>query len=45
MEASDVVVPSTADRLIVGGADFAIVSVMPVSPGGADLYYALQCRV
>ena len=44
MEAGSVT-PTTEDRIIIGGSDYAIVSIMPASPGGADLYYTLQCRM
>ena len=44
MEAG-VAVPTTADRIIIGGSDYAIISVQPASPGGTDLYYTLQCRM
>jgi hypothetical protein len=36
--------PTTADRLSIGGAEYAIVSVQPESPGGVPLYYTCQCR-
>lgn len=44
MVEAGVVVPTTADRIIIGATDYAIVSVQPLAPGGTDLAYTLQCR-
>lgn len=38
------VAPTTDDRLIVSGTEYAILAVTPLSPGGVDLTYTLQCR-
>lgn len=36
--------PTTADRLSIGGTEYAIVAVQPEAPAGVALYYICQCR-
>ena len=36
--------PTTADRLRIGGEDYAIVAVRPLAPGGVALMYEVQVR-
>jgi hypothetical protein len=36
--------PTTADRLSIGGIEYAIVAVQPEAPAGVALYYICQCR-
>ena len=44
MVAAEGTEPTVADRLVVGGVSYAIVSVKPEAPGGVALYYVCQCR-
>jgi len=43
MEAAGIT-PTTADRLQIGGDEYAILSAMPEAPGGVALYFVCQCR-
>jgi hypothetical protein len=36
--------PTTADRLSIGGDEYAIVGVQPEAPGGVPVYFVCQCR-
>lgn len=36
--------PTTADKLVMGGETFRIISVDPEQPGGVALWFTLQCR-
>jgi hypothetical protein len=38
------VTPTLADRLLIGGAEHAIVSVQPLSPDGTIIVWQLQVR-
>lgn len=37
--------PTTADKLRIGGDDFAVVAVNEVAPQGVALFYEVQARV
>jgi hypothetical protein len=43
MEAAGIT-PTTADRLLIGGQEYAILAVHPEAPGGVALYFVCQCR-
>lgn len=36
--------PGPQDRLVIGGVEHGIVSVMPLAPGGTTLLYEIQAR-
>lgn len=36
--------PSTADKLMIGGEEHAIVNVKPLSPAGLVVFYEIQAR-
>ncbi len=38
------IAPTTADRLIVGAAEYVIVNVAPLGPDGVPRFYDLQVR-
>jgi hypothetical protein len=42
--AAGILQPASSDRLLVGSADLAIVTVEPLEPGPTPLLYTVQCR-
>ncbi|ENN87830.1 hypothetical protein RHSP_47807 [Rhizobium freirei PRF 81] len=38
------VTPTLADRVLIGGAEHAIVDIQPLSPGGTIVFWQLQVR-
>lgn len=38
------VTPTLADKMLIGGAEHAIVDVQPLSPGGTVVFWQLQVR-
>lgn len=36
--------PTVADKLTIGGKEYAIVNIREISPSGTALYYECQCR-
>lgn len=45
MIAADGPIPTTADKLRIGGKDYSVVNVMPYDPQGIPLYHIVQARV
>jgi hypothetical protein len=38
------ITPTLADKLLIGGIEYAIVDIQPLSPGGAVVLWQLQVR-
>lgn len=38
------IVPTTADKLVIGGAAYSIMQVDPVAPAGVSVIYEMQLR-
>lgn len=38
------IVPTTTDKLMIGGVAHTIVRVMPLNPAGFDVYFEVQAR-
>lgn len=38
------IVPTTTDRISIGGVQHTIVRVMPLNPAGVNIYYEFQAR-